>query len=93
MLRVRPQVALNLQHALLTGLSCVHYGAFADLPEAAAVQEEILRNSPHLDDHGIHLLISPTPYGDLIVGDSHEYGDDPSPSAANRLMTLDAATV
>lgn len=79
MLRVRPQVALNLQHALLTGLSCVHYGAFADLPDAAAVQEEILRNSPHLDEHGIHLLISPTPYGDLIVGDSHEYGDDPSP--------------
>ena len=79
MLRVRPQVALNLQHALLTGLSCVHYGAFADLPEAAAVQEEILCNSPHLDDHGIHLLISPTPYGDLIVGDSHEYSDDPSP--------------
>lgn len=37
----RPAVALNLQHALLTGLSCVHYSAFADLPEAAPVQAEI----------------------------------------------------
>ena len=79
MLRVRPQVDLKLQHALLTGLSCVHYGAFADLPQAAAVQAEILRDSPHLDRHGIHLLISPTPYGELIIGDSHDYSSDPSP--------------
>ncbi|MFK7605903.1 MULTISPECIES: TIGR03364 family FAD-dependent oxidoreductase [unclassified Pseudomonas] len=79
MLRVRPKVEMNLQHALLTGLSCVHYGAFADLPEAAAVQAQILRDCPHLDQHGIHLLVSPTPYGDLIIGDSHDYSRDPSP--------------
>ncbi|MDP1007177.1 TIGR03364 family FAD-dependent oxidoreductase, partial [Klebsiella pneumoniae] len=51
MLRARPAVNLNLQHALLTGLSCVHYGAFADLPEAAAVQAQILRDAPHLHEH------------------------------------------
>ncbi|NBG90655.1 TIGR03364 family FAD-dependent oxidoreductase [Pseudomonas sp. 9.1(2019)] len=79
MLRVRPKIDLQLQHALMTGLSCVHYGAFADLPEAAAVQAQILRDSPHLDRHGIHLLVSPTPYGELIIGDSHDYGGDPSP--------------
>lgn len=79
MLRARPQLKLNLQHALLTGLSCVHYGAFADLPQAPAVQAQILRESPHLHEHGIHLLISPTPYGELIIGDSHDYGGDPSP--------------
>lgn len=79
MLRARPEVNLNLQHALLTGLSCVHYGAFADLPEAAAVQAQILRDTPHLHENGIHLLISPTPYGELIIGDSHDYGVDPSP--------------
>ena len=85
MLRVRPTIDLQLQHALLTGLSCVHYGAFADLPEAAAVQAEILRDSPYLDEHGIHLLISPTPYGELIVGDSHHYGSDPSPFNAEQI--------
>ncbi|MCX4065355.1 TIGR03364 family FAD-dependent oxidoreductase [Pseudomonas sp. S1Bt30] len=79
MLRARPALNLNLQHALLTGLSCVHYGAFADLPEAAAVQAQILRDAPHLHEHGIHLLISPTPYGELIIGDSHDYGRDASP--------------
>jgi FAD dependent oxidoreductase TIGR03364 len=85
MLRARPQINLNLQHALLTGLSCVHYGAFADLPEAAAVQAQILRDEPHLHDNGIHLLISPTPYGELIIGDSHHYGHDPSPFNAEEV--------
>jgi FAD dependent oxidoreductase TIGR03364 len=85
MLRARPAVDLNLQHALLTGLSCVHYGAFADLPEAAPVQAEILRDVPHLHENGIHLLISPTPYGELIIGDSHHYGSDPSPFNAEQV--------
>jgi D-hydroxyproline dehydrogenase subunit beta len=87
MLRARPQINLNLQHALLTGLSCVHYGAFADLPEAAAVQAQILREAPHLHKHGIHLLISPTPHGELIIGDSHDYGSDPSPFNAEQVDT------
>jgi FAD dependent oxidoreductase TIGR03364 len=85
MLRARPQINLNLQHALLTGLSCVHYGAFADLPEAAAVQAQIFRDAPHLHENGIHLLISPTPYGELIIGDSHHYGSDPSPFNAEQV--------
>ncbi|VVO09663.1 tRNA 5-methylaminomethyl-2-thiouridine biosynthesis bifunctional protein MnmC [Pseudomonas fluorescens] len=85
MLRARPKANLNLQHALLTGLSCVHYGAFADLPQAAAVQAQILRDTPHLDEHGIHLLISPTPHGELIIGDSHHYGSDPSPFNAEQV--------
>ncbi|MEX3774416.1 TIGR03364 family FAD-dependent oxidoreductase [Pseudomonas sp. MYb118] len=85
MLRARPQVNLNLQHALLTGLSGVHYGAFADLPEARAVQAQILRDEPHLHENGIHLLISPTPYGELIIGDSHHYGSDASPFNAEQV--------
>ncbi|NBF05502.1 TIGR03364 family FAD-dependent oxidoreductase [Pseudomonas sp. Fl5BN2] len=85
MLRARPEANLDLQHAVLTGLSCVHYGAFADLPEAAAVQAQILREAPHLHEHGIHLLISPTPSGELIIGDSHDYGCDPSPFNAEQV--------
>nr|WP_281354528.1 TIGR03364 family FAD-dependent oxidoreductase [Pseudomonas akapageensis] len=85
MLRARPEFALDLQHALLTGLSCVHYGAFADLPEAKALQAQIQAQSPHLQTHGIHLLISPTPHGDLIIGDSHDYGQDASPFNAEQV--------
>ncbi|QXI28246.1 TIGR03364 family FAD-dependent oxidoreductase [Pseudomonas vanderleydeniana] len=86
MLRARPLLSgLDLQHAVLTGLSCVHYGAFADLPEAAAIRTQIERESPYLQEHGIHLLISPTPHGELIIGDSHHYGSDPSPFNAEQV--------
>ena len=93
MLRARPERDLGLGHALLTGLSCVHYGAFADLPQAQAIHEQIRRVTPALEHHGIHLLISPTPYGELIIGDSHDYGSDAAPfnaEAVDRLL-LDLA--
>ncbi|MFA4912837.1 MAG: TIGR03364 family FAD-dependent oxidoreductase, partial [Burkholderiaceae bacterium] len=63
-----------LDRPLLTGLSCVHYGAFSDLPTADVLRHAIQARTPMLLDHGIHLLISPTPDGDLIIGDSHQYG-------------------
>lgn len=88
MLRARPRQPLDLHHALLTGLSCVHYGAYADLPEAEAIREQIRREQPDLETHGIHLLISPTPYGDLIIGDSHVYGSDASPFNAEAVDSL-----
>jgi len=88
MLRARPARPLELQHALLTGLSCVHYGAFADLPEAAAIRAEIRQQQPELEALGIHLLISPTPRGELIIGDSHDYGSDASPFNAESVDRL-----
>ncbi|MFV0890407.1 TIGR03364 family FAD-dependent oxidoreductase [Metapseudomonas otitidis] len=88
MLRVRPARAIGLDHAVLTGLSCTHYGAFADLPEAIALREQVQARRPELIEHGIHLLVSPTPHGDLIVGDSHDYGRDASPFNAEAVDNL-----
>ncbi|PSS50186.1 TIGR03364 family FAD-dependent oxidoreductase [Pseudomonas sp. BBP2017] len=85
MLRARPRFKLDLQHALLTGLSCVHYGAFADLPQAQALKAQLHSDSPQLMAHGIHLLISPTPHGELIIGDSHAYGSDATPFNAEQI--------
>lgn len=79
MLRAVPQEAFPLTHAVLTGLSCTHYGAFSDLPSARGVQQEIEEKTPALNRHGIHLLASPTPYQELIIGDSHHYGADAPP--------------
>ncbi|MCU9949228.1 TIGR03364 family FAD-dependent oxidoreductase [Pseudomonas sp. PDM13] len=88
MLRARPAVDIGLQHAVLTGLSCVHYGAFSDLPEAEAIRGQIEQYTPELEQHGIHLLVSPTPYGELIIGDSHDYGRDASPFNAEAVDNL-----
>jgi D-hydroxyproline dehydrogenase subunit beta len=77
-----------LNHAVLTGLSCLHYGAFADLPAVAALRAEVAEREPALLTHGIHLLASPTPHGDVIIGDSHDYGDDASPFNAQDVDDL-----
>lgn len=69
----------QLDRPVLTGLSCVHYGAFSDLPSAQVLRDIIQERSPYLLENGIHLLISPTPYGELIIGDSHRYGQDAPP--------------
>ncbi len=83
-----------LDRPLLTGLSCVHYGAFSDLPSAKILREVIQARTPALLAHGIHLLISPTPHGDLIIGDSHHYGQDALPfndeAVDNTLLDLAA---
>jgi FAD dependent oxidoreductase TIGR03364 len=79
MLRVRPAGSMALQHALLTGLSCLHYGAFAGLAAARDLRREVEAGDPELLEEGIHLLASPAPDGSLIIGDSHDYNPDPMP--------------
>ncbi|MCO4856625.1 TIGR03364 family FAD-dependent oxidoreductase [Herbaspirillum sp. WGmk3] len=88
MLRLKTEEAVPLTHAVLTGLSCTHYGAFSDLPTARAVHAEIEANAPLLNKHGIHLLVSPTPYKELIVGDSHHYGTDSPPFNSEEIDEL-----
>ena len=94
MLRVQFEThAFGLDRPLLTGLSCVHYGAWSDLPSAQVLHATLRERHPELLDNGIHLLISPTPYGELIIGDSHAYGVDASPFNAEDVdnMMLDLA--
>ncbi|WP_253700417.1 hypothetical protein [Cupriavidus pauculus] len=93
LLRVTPEDIFHLQHAVLTGLSCTHYGAFADLPTAKALATQIDQQCSDLQRHGIHLLASPTPYGDRIIGDSHDYSQDARPFNAESVdgIMLDLA--
>ena len=79
MLRVTPSKDIKLQHAIFTGLSCLHYDAFAGLPDIPRLQEKVIDETPLLDRYKIHLLMTPTPYGDIIIGDSHDYHDEVLP--------------
>ena len=73
MLRVRPSERFKLEHGIFTGLSCLHYDAFNGLPEIAPLQQLVNEETPLLEQYKIHLLMTPTPYGDIIIGDSHDY--------------------
>lgn len=74
--------------ALLTGMSALHYRGFAECPSLPGYRERLERERPELRAAGIHILVTQQPDGELIVGDTHEYGLAPSPFAEERLDRL-----
>ena len=96
MLRVAAPGGRRYGPSLATGLSTIRYPAFTSQPAAARVRERLLAQRPELVEAGIHLLVAQLPEGDLIVGDTHRYGETPAPFGENRLDELllaEAATL
>jgi FAD dependent oxidoreductase TIGR03364 len=59
---------------LCAGLTLRHYAAFSKCKSLAAVDERYNQNSPEFEKYGIHVLLAQNNHGELIIGDSHEYG-------------------
>jgi FAD dependent oxidoreductase TIGR03364 len=60
---------------LAAGLTLLHYKAFAACPGLSAVRERVLRDMPDHVRYGIHVMTSQNGDGEIVIGDSHEYGD------------------
>ncbi|GAB3252399.1 TIGR03364 family FAD-dependent oxidoreductase [Chitinimonas naiadis] len=83
MLRVA-NPGIHLGPALMTGLSTLHYASFTQSPALTApltaLREQVLRNRPAVLEHGVHLIVQQVgESGELIIGDSHHYGETVSP--------------
>ncbi len=75
MLRTVPQPGgWELGPALAAGLTLRFYPAFQICKTLPALRERIARETPEMDQWGIHGLVSQTADGALTLGDSHEYG-------------------
>jgi D-hydroxyproline dehydrogenase subunit beta len=76
---------------LAAGLTLRHYAAFRNCPTLRELEARIARETPWLDQYGIHVLVSQNGRGELTIGDSHEYGDviEPFDKAAIDEMILD----
>ncbi|MBX3435338.1 MAG: TIGR03364 family FAD-dependent oxidoreductase [Pirellulales bacterium] len=64
---------------LAGGLTLRHYAAFGVCRSLAVLKQRIAVETPELNRYGIHVMASQNGLGEVVLGDSHEYAEDPSP--------------
>jgi FAD dependent oxidoreductase TIGR03364 len=75
MMRSQPyDQRLRLGAMLAGGLTLRHYASFQHCSMLPALKERIAREMPEYDRYGIHVMASQNGAGEIVIGDSHEYG-------------------
>jgi len=70
---------IRLGHAVMSDLSLGRYLGYAALPQARPLCEALAARQPNHLAHGVHLIVTQSADGSLVVGDSHHYGDTADP--------------
>lgn len=70
---------LQLGPSLCAGLTLRHYKSFQQCPSLTKVDQRYDIESAEYKAHGIHVLLAQNGDGELIIGDSHHYGNTPEP--------------
>ncbi|MBY0519674.1 MAG: TIGR03364 family FAD-dependent oxidoreductase [Sphingomonas sp.] len=78
----------RLPAAIMSDLSLVRYLGYAALPESAPLRSRLEAEQPHHLAHGIHLIVTQSADGSLVVGDSHHYAATPDPFADAQVDAL-----
>ncbi|MBI1913423.1 MAG: TIGR03364 family FAD-dependent oxidoreductase [Planctomycetes bacterium] len=65
----------HLGTMLAAGLTLRHYHAFADCPTLPTLVRRLDAELPDYGRFGIHVLAAQNGRGEVVIGDSHEYGD------------------
>jgi FAD dependent oxidoreductase TIGR03364 len=76
MMRSEPYAgSWRLGPMIAAGLTLRHYKSFESCPTLPAFKARIAAETPEFDRYGIHVLVSQNGRGEVVIGDSHEYGD------------------
>ena len=78
----------RLPGAIMSDLGLVRYLGYAALPEAAALAARLANEQAAHLANGIHLIVTQSEDGSLIVGDSHHYATTPDPFASDEIDRL-----
>jgi FAD dependent oxidoreductase TIGR03364 len=77
MLRSQPYPSgWRLGPMLAAGLTLRHYASFARCPSLPALKARLDSEMPEYGRYGIHVMAAQNGRGEMVLGDSHEYGDD-----------------
>jgi FAD dependent oxidoreductase TIGR03364 len=80
MMRTAPQPNhWRLGPPLCGGLTLTHYAAFAHCQSLSVLKARIAAETPYFPQWGIHVMASQNALGEVVIGDSHEYGLNPEP--------------
>ncbi len=69
----------DLIPSICGGLSFLHYPSYSVCKTLNEYETYCNSEFPNQIKHGIHLLISQSPLGELTIGDSHDYGNHHDP--------------
>lgn len=78
----------RLQSALVSDLSLLRYEGYAKLAEAKALRERLDIECKDALANGVHLIVTQSADGSLVVGDSHHYGVTPDPFGSDEVDGL-----
>ncbi|MGV8939414.1 MAG: TIGR03364 family FAD-dependent oxidoreductase [Allorhizobium sp.] len=85
MLRVRPERPVKFGAAIMSDLGLGRYLGYAELPEAGALKARLDRDLGPERANGIHLIVTQSADGSLVVGDSHHYATTPDPFSSDQV--------
>jgi D-hydroxyproline dehydrogenase subunit beta len=89
MLRTLPQPGgWKLGAHLASGLTLRHYDSFRCCESLEQLARRIADETPELNQYGIHVMASQDNLGRVVLGDSHEYGDQIEPFDSQRIDEL-----
>jgi hypothetical protein len=72
----------------MSDLGLGRYLGYAELPEAVALKARLDTDMMAQRENGIHLIVTQSADGSLVVGDSHHYATTPDPFGSDEVDRL-----